>query len=197
MVKTWTYRQDSGQAESPPEADGLRGRRPRLGLLNGVPLPGVHLHLLVLVAHQRLVAVGVRLHGAERGLRQAQAWKNRQPSNAGGSNSKHGADPPRLASIYQLLLEKQAGRRRRPPLRRTAPPTSPGRRTAHRHTKSVSVSDERSRSACVCVHPTSYPYFSTLEARNAPKMLPTGAQALHRPNTKPRLGGERKHHVSC
>lgn len=76
VLKTWTYRQDSRQAESPPEADGLRGRRPRLVLLNRVLLPGVHLHLLVLVAHQRLVAVGVRLHGAERGLRQAQAWKN-------------------------------------------------------------------------------------------------------------------------
>lgn len=96
--------------------------------------------------------------------------------------------PTRHASIYQLLLEKQAGRRRRPPLRRTAPPTSPGRRTAHGHTKYVSVFDERIRSVCVCVHLTSYPYFSTLEARNAPRMLPTGAQALHRPNTKPRLG---------
>lgn len=141
VLKTWTYRQDSRQAESPPEADGLRGRRPHLVLLSCVLLPGVHLHLLV-VAHQRLVAVAVRLHGAERGLRQAQAWKNREPSNMGGNNSKHGADPPRLASIYQLLLEKQAGRRRRPPLLQTARPTSPGRRTAHSHTKYVSVFDE-------------------------------------------------------
>lgn len=34
---------------------------------------------------------------------------------------------------------------------------------------------------------TSYPYLSTLEARKAPSMFPTEAQALHRPNTKPRL----------
>lgn len=37
----------------------------------------------------------------------------------------------------------------------------------------------------VCV--TSYPYLSTLEAKKAPRMLPTEAQALHSPNTKPRL----------
>lgn len=159
-------------------------------LLNRVLLPGVHLHLLVIVAHQRLVAVGVRLHGAERGLRQAQAWKTPRAFKH-GTNGKHGAGPPRLASIYRLLSEKRAGRRRRPPLRRTAPPTSPGRRTAHGHTKHVSVFEERTGSVRVCLHLTSYPYFSTLEARNAPRMLPTGAQALHRPNTKPRLGLEK------
>lgn len=42
----------------------------------------------------------------------------------------------------------------------------------------------------VCV--TSYPYLSTLEAKKAPRMLPTEAQALHRPNTNPRLKGKKK-----
>lgn len=70
-----------------------------------------------------------------------------------GDSGKHGAGPPRLASIYRLLSEKRAGRRRRPPLRRTAPPTSPGRRTAHGHTKHVSVFEERIGSVCVCLEP--------------------------------------------
>ena len=43
---------------------------------------------------------------------------------------------------------------------------------------------------CVCF--TSYPYLSTLEARKAPRMFPTEAQALHRPNTKPRLENNMK-----
>lgn len=161
-------------------------------LLNRVLLPGVHLHLLVLVAHQRLVAVAVRLHGAERRLRQAQAWetprafKHRRGTTANTAPGRHAS----LLFTDFFRRNEQAEEDDHPS----------GELHHRRHQEGVLHTATQSMSACLrsasdpsvsAWNLTSYPYFSTLEARNAPRMLPTGAQALHRPNTKPRLGLEK------
>lgn len=69
VLEPQTHRQNSRQTEGLDEADGLRGIKHRfIWLLDGLAVFVKHFHLFLVVAHQRPVAVCVRLHWARSSL---------------------------------------------------------------------------------------------------------------------------------